>query len=148
MSGPSTYRHSIPQQLAAVDALAVILRTANTRGLESIAWTVSDLGSTLIGRDSRPVGEAQRRLTFRAYVELLEELRDESVARYGPGRPERMPTRLKVRETPVRPGAVHLVANLEHVTIPLERDRKVWLLSIFVTADLYPDLAEEVRDGA
>jgi hypothetical protein len=64
MSGPSTYRHSVPQQLAAVDALAVILRKANERTLESISRTVSDLGSTLVGRDTRPVGEAHRRVTF------------------------------------------------------------------------------------
>jgi hypothetical protein len=59
-----------------------------------------------------------------------------------------MPTRLTVRETPVGTDVAHLVANLEHVTIPLELDRRVWLLSVVVTADLYPELDEEVRDGA
>jgi hypothetical protein len=82
------------------------------------------------------------------YTELVEELRDDSVARHGPGRPEHMPTRLTVRKTPIRPGAVHLVANLEHVTIPPERDRKVWPPSVVVTADLYPDLDQAARDGA
>ena len=61
---------------------------------------------------------------------------------------EHMPTRLTVRETPVGTGAAHLAANIDHVTIPLEPDRKVWLLSVAVTADLYPDLDEEARDGA
>jgi hypothetical protein len=69
------------------------------------------------------------------------------VTRYGPGRPEHLSTRLTVRATPVGTGVVHLVANLEHVTVPLGRDRTVWLLSVVVTTDLYPDVDEETCNG-
>jgi hypothetical protein len=58
-----------------------------------------------------------------------------------------MPTRLTVRQTPVGTGAAHLVADLEHATIPLERDRKVWLLSVVVITDLHPDPDEDANNG-
>lgn len=133
------YYHNVPQQMEMALALHHVLGLAHKRGLPSISWTIHDLGFSLVARDLRTVSIQDKERNHAAYVDLLQELHDKSVAKYGPGNAEyRLSTKLTVWDPAktTHGDVTRLGANLEHFSIDLGRNRRVRLLNLFVGADL------------
>jgi hypothetical protein len=157
------------RQIEATSVLAVVLRMAVDRGLPPLMWTVSDLGTSVNGKDVRPrrfkdgvedhslfrdpaagidqtLENQARRDTFEGYVALLAELRDRSINAYGHSSVESHRTELVVwdeRKCTDRYGNVRLGATLKHPKVqvdPRRKDRYVGLLDIYVGAELLVDV--------
>lgn len=165
------------RQIEATTALATILRMAVDRRLPPLMWTVSDLGTSVNGKDVRPrrfkdgvedhsmfrdpaagidqtLENQARRDTFEGYVALLAELRDRSINAYGHSSIESHRTELVVwdeRKCTDRYGNVRLGATLKHPQVqvdPRRKDRYVRLLDIHIGAELLADIeAEQAADG-
>jgi hypothetical protein len=152
---------SAGDQLATVQALAVIVEQAAHRKLLPITWTVGDLGSSLVARSDQNASTgpsydhdsaataALRRRVYEQYLALLVDLEAESVATYGRDKygDGRFATELNIwPERKDGLGYVRLTAVLKHVTIPLpgRGNRTKFLHTIVVAADLdYSDLEQQ-----
>jgi len=147
---------SAADQVGAAHALMVIIEMAARRGLPPISWRLGDLGSSLVARaeqyaprDNVPGNAADeaatrvlRRAVFDAYAGLLRHLRDESLRKFGMGHGDLL-TELDVwPDRTDAHGTTHLRAILKHATIPLGRDRKKWLLTLAVIAELHSELED------
>lgn len=167
--------HHTRRQIEATRVIETILQMAAERGLPPLLWTIPDLGTSVHGKDVRTMkfkdgvedhtlfGDDDavhdqalqnqvRRATFEAYVALLAELRDRSIATYGHSSMPNFRTELVIydeRRCTDPYGNVRLGATLKHPKIqvdPRRKDRYVRLLDIYVGAQLDVDV-DQAGDG-